>query len=270
MLDFRLTGPLELRWSRYYDSSRCGESFSVGRGCAHEFDRTLWTDSKGFTYEEAVRRVLHFPPLFDDGAEWSGQGYRLRRIASGHYTLATHGQPEMEFVFRPGQRQARLSRLERGGVEVQFEYDDDGRLIRIHDSAGRKLSAREDEAFRLVELSVDATSTAPGYLLIAYEYDDNGNLVRTRDTYGNGYAFEYDENHRLVLRRGRKGFQFHYRYDEQGRCVLSMGDDRLYGVALDYEIPGRLTRVTHPDHGVWTHKFTPQGGLASITDPLGG
>ena len=270
MLDFRLTGPLELRWSRYYDSSRCGESFSVGRGCAHEFDRSLTIDADGLEYEEAVRRVLRFPTLLNDGDEWAGQGYCLRRISSGHYILSAHAQPTMEFVFHTGAARARLSRLLRGGAEVRFHYDNDGRLIRIDDSAGRTLRAREDEAFRLVELSVDATATTSGYLLIAYEYDDHGNLIRTTDTYGHGYTFEYDEHHRVVLRRGRKGFQFYYRYDEQGRCVVSMGDGRLYGVALDYAIPGRLTRVTHPDRGVWTYTFSPQGGLASIADPLGG
>ncbi len=52
-LDFRLTGPIELRWTRHYDSSQCHRTFSAGRGWAHEFDRSLSLDAEGILYAGA-------------------------------------------------------------------------------------------------------------------------------------------------------------------------------------------------------------------------
>jgi RHS repeat-associated protein len=270
MLDFRLTGPIELRWTRHYDSSQCARSFSVGRACAHEFDRSLVIAADGLLYEEPIRRALKFPPLPNDGDECAFHGYRVGRESANRYVMFGHAEPAMEFVFRPGDLRARLTRLLRGSDEVRFHYDAANKLIRIDDSAGRHLTAEEDQNGRLVRLAVDATATAAGYLLIAYEYDDRGNLIRTVNSEGHGYRFAYDDTNRMVRRWGRKGFCFSYKYDAQGRCVLAMGDDRLYGVALDYTVPGRLTKVTRPDRGVWTYTFAPQGWLHEIVDPLGG
>ncbi len=220
--------------------------------------------------QEPVRRELRFPPLHDDGEDCALHGLTLRRVSAVHYLLVAHAQPAMEFVFRPPDRRARLTRLLQGSFEVQFRYNAAQRLIGVDDSAGRRLAADEDDAGRLVRLAVAATSTTPGYLLVAYHYDERGHLVRTENAEGHGHSYAYDDADRLVLRRGRKGFQFYFKYDAQGRCIRSMGDDRLYGVALDYAVPGRVTKVTRPDLGVWTYRFTARGELSEIHDPLGG
>ena len=54
MLDFRLTGPIELRWYRHYDSTQSHRSFSIGNGSAHEYDRCLSIVADGLLYEEPV------------------------------------------------------------------------------------------------------------------------------------------------------------------------------------------------------------------------
>lgn len=265
MLDFRLIGPLELRWTRYYDSSLCDRSFSVGRACAHEYDRFLIRSAAGLEYHEPVRRTLVFPPIEVDGNQHVLHGCTLRRVTADEYHLVAYAAPDMHFVFRPGEPRARLTRLVQGPQRVRFHYDVQQRLAGIDDSAGRRLVAAETDDGRLLRLSIDG-----GALLIAYEYDAQGNLVRTVNGEGHGYSFAYDEANRVVLREGRKGFKFYYKYDAQGRCVRSMGEDRLYGVILDYVVPGRLTRVTRPDGGVWAYTFTAQGMLQEVRDPLGG
>lgn len=270
MLDFRLTGFIELRWFRHYDSSQSHRSFSLGTGCAHEYDRNLSLDAEGILYEEPVGRSFRFPSLKSDGDEYALHGFRICRISSVCYRMFRHAHPGMEFMFPQNSQRARMTRLLRGEHEVRFRYDETQRLVRIHDSVGRHIIAHEDGAGQLVQLSVEATPTTPKYLLVAYEYDPNGNLIATGNEKGHGYRFEYDHSKRMVLRRGRKGFQFHFKYDALGRCIRSMGDDRLYGVALEYKVPGRLTRVTRPDGGIWTYKFTRRGELEEIIDPLGG
>lgn len=270
MMDFRLTGPIDFRWYRHYDSSKCGRSFTAGNGWAHEFDRTLSIASEGIFLEEPVGRRLHFPPLATAGRAVALHGITLRRWPDGCYRLQRHGRPEMEFVFSQGESKARLRRLLQGSSEVLFRYDARDRLTEIVDSAGRRLQAREDDCNRLLSLVLQPDSGAAPTLLVAYRYDDQGNLVSTENADGHGYRFLYDGSNRLVMRRGRRGFKFRFKYDGQGRCVLAVGDERHYGVALQYAVPGRVTHVTRPDGGVWTYKFNAGGGLEEIRDPLGG
>jgi RHS repeat-associated protein len=270
VLDFRLIGPLELRWTRHYDSSLCEHVLSVGRGWAHEFDRSLKIDEDALVYEEPVRRVLKFPLLPNDGDEFAVHGFRVRRESANRFFLFTHAAPAMEFIFRPDESRARLARLFRGNEEVRFWYDRAATLVGIDDSAGRRLTAEEDNERRLIRLAIESTPAVQGFLLIAYEYDDRGNLIRTRNAEGHGYTYEYDAANRLIRRHGRKGFRFQYTYDADGRCVRSMGDGRLYGAALEYKIPSHVTKVTRPDRGVWAYTFTPKGELHQVVDPLGG
>lgn len=270
MLDFRLTGPIELRWFRHYDSSQSHRCFSLGNGCAHDYDRSLSFNSEGLLYEEPVGRALQFPSLASDGEECALHGFTFRRVSSVCYRMSRHAQPAMEFVFASSTKRARLTRILQGPSEVRFCYDGTQKLVYIDDSVGRRITANADETGCLVRLAVEATSTKPGYLLIAYHYDEHGNLIATENDKDHGYAFAYDEANRMVLRRGRKGFQFYYKYDAKGRCIRAMGDDRLYGVALEYKVPGRFTKVTRSDRGVWNYKFTQRGELEEIIDPLGG
>ena len=269
-LDFRLTGPIELRWNRYYDSSHSHRTSRIGHGWSHEFDRFLTLRADGVVYTEPVRTEVLFPALAADGAHSARDGFRLHRVSANRYLMSSSGRPAMEFVFRAGASRARLSRLLDGRFDVRFGYDIQGKLTTIDDSAGRCLIATETVEGRLLRLAVATPDGHEGELLIAYGYDDRGNLVRTENGQGHGYRYEYDGDNRLVLRIGRKGFRFYFTYDTQGRCTRSTGDGRLYGVALDYRVPGRLTKVTRPDGGVWTYHFTPHGQLQEVHDPLGG
>lgn len=266
-LEFRLIGPLELGWWRYYDSSQCHRSLALGWGHTHVFDRRLTLDERGVTYEEPVGRSCKFPHPMSDGERVALHGLTLRRLPGGRYRLERHGEPAMEFDFQRAQSSARLTRLVEDVHQIRFLYDDSG-LIKIVDSMQRCISVHESQG-RLISLTLDATADSAARLLIHYSYDAAGNLVRTRNAAGHGYEFVYDDNNRMRRRIGRKGFTFQYKYDDRGRCIRSMGDDRLYGVALDYQVPGRMTKVTRPDGGVWTYMFDDQGALAKIIDPLG-
>lgn len=271
VLDFRLTGPIELRWWRHYDSSQCARRFSMGWGMAHDYERSLVAvDAHSMALDEPVGRRLVFPRLHADGDRVARGGSILVRCAANHYVVQRHGEPAMEFFFVRGAVRARLRRLIRDGSEIRFEHDEQQRLIRIVDAAGRHIEVDEDADGSLRRLGLAASADAPARLLMAYRYDDRGCLVATENVDGHGHRFAWDVERRLVLRRGRKGFQFRFAYDAQGRCTLAVGDDRLHGVALDYQVPARMTRVVRPDLGAWIYRFTQTGGLASVSDPLGG
>jgi RHS repeat-associated protein len=270
MLDFRLIGPIELRWYRHYDSSQNHRQFAMGWGFTHEFDRTLCVDQDGITLNEPIGRTITFPRLWLDGDECSSAGVKLKRISLRKYVLSRHAEPSMEFEFVAPHARARLTRLFEGDHEVRFVHDKALKLKRIIDSNGRFIGIEEGDNDRLLSLSFEATANVPKLLLIAYHYDERGNLIATENSVGDGYAFAYDNANRMVRRRGRKGFQFYFSYDTQGRCTLATGDGQLYGVALDYKVPGRLTKVTRPDGGVWSYIFSSAGHLSEIHDPLGG
>ena len=270
MLDFRLTGPLELWWYRHYDSSQNRRQFAVGWGQTHDFDRTLSFERDKLRYEAPVGRVFEFPQLEKDGAEIARQGFRLYRSSPRRYLMFPHGEPAMEFEFHDLQQPARLKRLFQGEYQILFQHNSAHRLERIIDSAGRNISVVEASDGRVVSLTMKGANGAPDMLLIAYEYDQRRNLITTRNASGHGYTFTYDAENRMLERRGRTGFKFRFTYDEQGRCVRSTGDEHLYDLKLTYQVPRRITKVQRADGGLWTYTFDATGGLTTIRDPLGG
>ena len=269
-LEFRLTGPLELWWWRQYDSSQSHRRYALGWGHTHDFDRSLRFDIDGISYEGPLGRVFGFPPLTDDGDECAHDGFILRRLSLRQYELFHHGEPSMGFEFENLNEPARLKRFFQGPNQILFLYGTTRRLERIIDSAGRHISVVEEKDGRLISLTLENGEGKPGILLVAYTYDEQGNLVGTANGSGHGYAFSYDDANRLIRRTGRKGFSFYFAYDAQGRCISAKGDDNIYGVALKYDIPGRVTKVTREDGGEWTYFFDEAGGLLQILDPLGG
>lgn len=270
VLDFRLTGPLELNWHRSYDSSRASTTLGHGFGQSHHFHRSLTATESALILEEPVGLSTDFPRLRYDGEIFAGFGATLRRISLRRYAVFRYRQPAMEFEFMPSQARARLSRLFRGAHEVRLHYDDRQRLCRIVDSRGRRLAIEEDDAGRVHRVLLEQPAGPAPAVLMSYFYDESGNLIATENGQGHGHSLAYDQHNRLVQRRGRKGFTFHFRYDERGRCVVAMGDERLYGVALEYVEPGRRTLVRRPDGGIWAYSFDPAGRLHKVTDPMGG
>jgi RHS repeat-associated protein len=269
-LEFRLIGPLELRCYRHYDSSQSHRRFALGWGQTHDFDRVLRFDQEGITYEAPVGRVFRFPTLSNEGDQSARHGFVLRRLSVRKYMLFHHGEPAMEFEFHQSERSARLKRLFQGPQQILFRYNASRQLERIVDSRGRRIHVVEEAGGRLISLTLEGAKGKPDVLLVAYKYDERGNLVSTMNGSGYGYAFAYDEANRMVLQRGRKGFRFYFAYDRQGRCISSTGDERLYGVSINYRFPRRVTKVTRADGGVWTYLFDRTGGLTQILDPLGG
>ena len=269
-LEFRLTGPLELWWYRHYDSSQNHRCFALGWGHTHDFDRVLRFEGDQIRYEAPVGRRFDFPMLENDGDEIVLHGFLLRRFSPQRYELIQHGEPAMEFERHYPQQPARLIRIFQGEHQILFYYDETRRLERIVDSTGRVISVVVQSDGRLTSLTLESEFGKHSRLLLAYHYDERGNLVATKNDLGYGYVFTYDDSNRMLMRRGRMRFEFHFTYDEQGRCVTSKGDNQLYGVALNYKVPGRLTLVTRADGGVWAYHFDSAGALAKILDPLRG
>lgn len=269
-LEFRLIGPLELRWYRHYDSSQNQKLLALGWGHTHDFERLLRIEGDEMIYFAPVGRRVAFPRLTKDGEEAVRGGLVLRRSSQLRYRIFQYGEPAMEFDFRPSQQETRLNRLFQDKHQILFRYDETQKLQRIIDSCGRNILVNESNDRRLESLTLEGQSGQPKLLLISYHYDQRGNLVATTNASGHGYAFAYDNANRMLMRRGRKGFKFTFVYDPSGRCINATGEDNLYGVTLSYIVPRRVTKVRRADGGEWTYTFDVSGGLESIRDPVGG
>ena len=270
MIDFRLIGPIDFRWERQYDSSQNHRMFALGRGAAHDFERSLQFEPTSIQFLHGMRPPLTFPLLHRDGDRRAMHGLTLWRVSRSIYRVLQHAQPVTEFNLESNADIARLCRIISGNEQICFWYDNSGRLERINDSLGNNMLVREDEGGRILDIELVSPRDNRSTLLVSYCYDIAGNMISTKNANGIGYQFRYDAGHRMILRCGRKGFQFYYTYDEQGRCVVAEGDDHLQGIIVDYIFPGRVTQVKRNDGGLWKYKFSKRGELTEIIDPYGG
>jgi RHS repeat-associated protein len=268
-LEFRLTGPLELRWYRHYSSAQNERALAYGWGHTHDFDRVLHHGGDSLLYVAPLGLAYELPLVTFDGGEARHNTFVVRRVSASRYQLFRHGEPAMEFVFATLDQPARIAKLFQGPHQITFYYDNDRKLKKIVDSVGRVLLITEQPAGRLRELSLERDAERPQRLM-AYRYDQQGNLISTTNSEGHGHQFTYDAANRLIKVVGRKGFAFRFKYDQEGRCVSAAGDDELYGVTLRYVRAGRQTDVTKADGSKWSYQFDSLGRLAQVRNSLGG
>jgi RHS repeat-associated protein len=269
-LDFRLTGPLEFKWLRCYDSSKAALPLALGFGHTHHYDRQLRFDVDGISYLGPVGWRVGFPPLLENGAEFGKSGLVLRRVSAGTYRVFRRGEPAEEFEFRPGQKLARLKRVFNAQHELLFLHDAQGRLTQIRDSLGRNIQVTEDSQNRITSLTLAADNGGAPRPLISYQYDAAGTLAAGTDPYRSPFRFEYDAKHRMTRRTDRRGYSFLFAYDGNGRCVHSRGEDSVHEVRLRYLLPERVTVVTKADGGEWTYFYDETGTITRIIDACGG
>src|SRR5215213_7213308 len=62
-VDFRLHGPLPLRWRRFYSSGRGTVAAALGWGHTHGFDQTLTYDLDGLHHTDPLGAETLFPAL---------------------------------------------------------------------------------------------------------------------------------------------------------------------------------------------------------------
>ena len=269
-VDFRLQGPLPLRWRRFFSSARSTVAGALGWGQTHDFERTLTWDLDGFCYSDSFGVGIGFPSL-DLGGEAVCVGSLLRRVSAKTYELVQAGLPVQLFEFHGSDETAPLRRLQHAQAQIDLHYDGQGRLCRIVDSLGRAIDIEPDSQGRVGGLFLaDAESPRSPHRLMTYEYDASGNLVLGRDSQGAEFHFRWDAQHRMTCRTDRRGYSFHFAYDEQGRCIHSRGDDGLLEVSLDYHPEENLTYVQRGDGGRWIYVYNACGTVTQITDPYGG
>ncbi|MEO8961913.1 MAG: DUF6531 domain-containing protein [Ginsengibacter sp.] len=298
--DFLLPGVIPLSWERtwYSDSVYKG---SLGHGWYHNYDMAIAIDEEK---NEAVYRMN------------DGRGVVFELPQSGKFTydrkeklfLYLHAEEKFYYIIdRDGlthrftskiyinkteKREYRLlqSISNNNGYANRFEYNNDGRLIKIIDSAGRILKVENDHEGRIINIIAPHPSELNNEFIIAhYDYDNAGNMICHTDPINQKMKYEYDQ-HLLMKETWRDGMNWFFRYDGKAtgsRCIHTWGDYDIYNHKLTYsedrtDVENSLGFMTSYYHkngllynkvdangGEWEYRYNRFADLEWETDPLG-
>ncbi|MEQ9411347.1 MAG: DUF6531 domain-containing protein [Fuerstiella sp.] len=273
IVDFELSGPLSLSWERvYYTTSTYDGPF--GRGWHHSYDLGLTEEEDAVAVRMSDGRPVAFPTLQVGETSFD----RAERLTLGRdldgYFLRNTGGLRWNFgrVTFDSDVQAVTSVEDRAGNRIEFDYDKYGHLEMIHDSCGRQLPVRTDDAGRIVQIRAPHPDKSGETIkLAAYEYDYEGRLVEVRDALEQPVTYRYDGS-LMVQETDRNGLSFYFEYDgtdHTARCIHTWGDDGIYNHSLEYDVDLRRTIVTNSLGHQTTHFWNDDGVVYRAVDPLG-
>jgi RHS repeat-associated protein len=157
------------------------------------------------------------------------------------------------------------------GFAIRLEYDPQGNLIQIIDSAHRVLECTNNKKGQLVKIATrNEKNTSEKLVLATYEYDDQDDLVKQTNANGDAMLFEY-KNHLLHKETWRNGAVFHFRYDGTkigAKCIETWGNGDLLHYTLEYkgnttistDSLGNVTTYIH-ENGIVIETIDPKGGI---------
>jgi RHS repeat-associated protein len=175
--------------------------------------------------------------------------------------------------------------LDAFGARTRLEYDEQGRLIRVTDPAGRVAGQDYDGLGRLLRI------TGPGKEQSGFQYRGENPLPYqvigylgeiTRFTYepsfqrlsvltdptGNIYRHTYDANGNPATLQHPDGRAEQMEYNDQGLMVERI-NRRDESTQYEYDAQGRLVRKVFADDSEVTFSYNPRGNLVEATSHAG-
>ena len=181
-LDFELSGPVPLRWQRFYSSHDVRDDSTLGQGWSTPYSVELRLSNNSADEPIAVLydeqgRDIEFPQVEPGVGVYSqSEGWYLWRTEGGRYiaqSIAGH-----YCLFEPvrdhlREQSLKLERIEdRNANFIALRWNEQRQLHQIADSTGRLLQLHHNSAGRLTEvtLAIPAAEETPGPL-VRYRYD---------------------------------------------------------------------------------------------------
>ena len=166
-------------------------------------------------------------------------------------------------------------------LEVNFEYDAAGNLIKNTDTAGNETEYFQDAGGRVVK----TTDPENNDILMHYDVHDNLTTVIA----GGVYEFSYDYNNRLMKIRRDGGWREREYIRDLAGNVEKMKDYDRKSTLYTYDDLNRLTTISYPDNtgasftydalsrlktatndvGTVTYYYDNRGRVSSVTDVWG-
>jgi RHS repeat-associated protein len=255
--DFSIPGVIPLVWERrYYSDSKYNGP--QGYGWHHSYDWALQYDNKERLAIVTMGdgRIAMFDKIpVNPTDEWRynrSDKLFLAKHADGHYFVRDRDNREYNFSDVPIRGKERLltSICNTSGFAILFNYDLNGNLTGITDTAGRRFFIEHDIKGRIITVNAPHPEEEDKTFPVAlYEYDGIGNLVKQTNAAGAFLLFEY-QHHLLVKETWRNGMNWFFVYDGAqtgAKCVETWGDGDLLHNKLTY-LEGETHTVNSMGH----------------------
>ncbi len=237
-IEFSLPGTFPLVWERNYCSAQASEEGPLGcGGWTHSLDQWIVEDEGIWSFRNGEGRDIYFEKIAPGQSTFHRRERLTLRIDdAGNFQLrdVKSGLTRHFGASQAGDR-AYLQRISDGfGNDVRLYYDHD-RLVRVVDTAGRRIHVDADERGRIIRLEIWAHEELQQWT--DYGYHVSGELAFATNSLGFTDWFEYDAQHQMTKTTLKNGVSFYYAYDtESGRCIRTWGDGGLHNIELSYDL----------------------------------
>ena len=275
-LDFALPGRFPLQFQRSYNSltTRAG---LFGPGWATIFDSYLTLESDEVTWFDETGRELRFTlPSVDHALYCISEGVIIRRNEEGDVAIADDDGAVWR-LFKPTRANPALLRLaslsDEYGNALETGWDEQGRLVRIHDApcAIDVTLTYDDARFPQRATSASHFDGERHWPLASWAYDADGQLASVTDaTDLVRREFRYNDDGLMVWHRAASGLESEYCWAmfDHWRVVenrTNTGD----GCRFSYDLAAGLTSVTTYDGQTRQHYWNTQGLIVRFVDERG-
>ena len=254
LVDFELSGLMQITWQRLYRSSKSHIKTSLGFGWRHCFSLNL---VEKYTPAPKVGPKLpgkYFLELTDEEGrvhtfDQVKLGQTSYQVSSGwalqYQSLDQHvlvKPDESHWTFRKVNDQWLLeSIIDFKGCYIGFYYDEQHRLARITCSPTRGilLQYKGDKLDNIKSyvLNEQGKRDVNPNALVQYQYNDAEQLISCIDSNEKTELYQYTENNLLLKRTRASGFSHHFKWqghDQQAKCIAQWGDDNIYNYRFEY------------------------------------
>ena len=155
------------------------------------------------------------------------------------------------------------------GNSIKYDYDVQGRLVKLIDTFRRPISFTYDRRSRLIEVSMPRfDSTHTRWHLVRYEYDNQDNLAAVLDAKGNATRYNYS-SHLLTRVTDRCGRELYYQYDNTKKCIRTWFTGGVWDRQLFFDSKLSRVLVTDPNGHSMLYKHNGKGVVIADVDALG-
>lgn len=155
-----------------------------------------------------------------------------------------------------------ISEKDAYGSEKKYEYDNEGRLIKVSNSNRLLYEIFYGRDGRIS--SVVNSSTGK----IEYKYDQSGQLISSINALGQKNSYIYDASNNLVAMIDAIGQVRKYQYDNNGRLIKKI--DVNGGVTkYTYDLMGNIVEILDPDKKKTVFNYDKKGNLIKRVDADG-
>jgi len=281
------TDPAGMQTSYSYDargslaSVRIGGPASGGQSVAASYIHndtggiTAATDPNGQTWTQNFDSAGRFVSRTDPLGQSSLYSFDQRNRTSGWQSLAGTAA----YTFDAGGN--KLRELYSDGTDLNFTYDDEGRLLTAagltlaRDANGQITASNGIAIARDVNSRIASITYGDGKSVL-YSYDTRGLLTGVKDWVGGTTAFQYNDAHQVVSLTRPDGTTTQYSYDKNGK-LASIVESAGATINLTRDAAGRvdssdrnLPQQTVPAPGSFSSTFDAASQIAGATyDALG-